>query len=165
MIKIKSDQEKELSFDLEIFGSANVPDVRLIMETSKSGIHLMFPATMEGATAKINIPKLNNILGLFEERVVGLKLETILDGNHSVIWEDNHVEIEVPVKVTAKAPEIQEKKPEKKAIKVKMIGSHDIEDPEEKKKSDLEKKEIKDSEKEKIKKSMKEMLMNNLEDE
>ena len=91
MIKIKSDQEKQLSFDLEISGSANVPEVRLVMETdNENGMKLVFPAIVEHGTAKVVIPMLKPILEAFQGSNTALKLETILDGVHSVIWEEPH---------------------------------------------------------------------------
>lgn len=132
MITIKSDQEKQLSFDLEISGSSTEPDVRLIMETN-SGMDLMFKAEMSHGTAKVVIPELGPILEAFENRNVSLKLETIVDGNWSEIWEDLNVTIEEPVKVTTKKPLVEDtaKTETKKTIKVKSIKETEIKkDPE-----------------------------------
>jgi hypothetical protein len=133
MITIKSDQEKQLSFELEISGSANEPDVRLVMETRKGGLKLMFPAEMDHGTARVVIPELGPILEAFGERKVSLQLETILDGDHSVIWEDSNVEIEEPVKITTKKPVVENntKTDTRKIIKVKGIDETEIKkDPE-----------------------------------
>ena len=126
MLKIKSDTEKHLSFDLEVSGSQNVPDVRLVMETKESDFQFLFPAKIENGVAKIVIPELNQFMEMLREKDVSVKLETILDGHYSVIWEDNSVLIEEPVKVTAKNPILKEKDTtDKQTIKVKNVSEKD----------------------------------------
>ena len=74
---------------------------------------------MNNGTASFTIPPLAPILEVLDSKNISIKLETILDNHHSIIWEDK-AEIEIPVSVTTKKPVIQDKETSKK-IKVKKI--------------------------------------------
>ncbi len=65
----------------------------------------------------------------FEDRKsVSVFLEAIVDGNHTLIWEDKEALLETPVSIKNKsAPKLEEKEAEKTTITVKSIDEKETE--------------------------------------
>jgi len=143
MITIKTDQEKKLYFDLEISGSANVPEVRLLL-MSEDLIGMVFKARLNHGTAKVVIPKLFPFLSALRGKALRLNLETILDGHHSSIWEERHVLIEEPVIITTSKPTEDMEETEIKVRKIEELNEDMKLETQTSKPKPLNKKSIKD---------------------
>ena len=136
MITLESNKQKNLSFDLEVSGSANLPEVRLVlMAEGKNG--LIFRGKMhESGAVKVSIPALDPVMGMLREKELTLKLETIVDNQWNEIWEDNNIRIKEPVSVKATSP-VLEDKDEEVGIKVNSVKDDDAEPKSKKPKFDI----------------------------
>jgi len=142
MIKLRTNKEKRLSFDLDFTGAKNLPEnVRLVCETK--GHTFFFEGAYEGGKFTASIPKLEETVYsslLNNNDVVKTKLEFVIDEKYFSPWSDT-LKIVRPVSVNVKNV-VEEKVEEDEGI---IINNIIVEE------SDVDKKpvlEVKESEEE-----------------
>ena len=112
MIKIKTDEEKLLNFDLQIEGTQSQPKVNFVIEGLSPGYNLTVPCDISGSGVSVKIPKLGGFLSeSMNGKTVRGRIEAILDDNFYESWS-GEIELETPVRIEAKEPKmVEEEKP------------------------------------------------------
>jgi len=129
MIKLKTDKEKRLSFDLDFTGAKNLPEnVRLVCEAK--GHTFFFEGTYEGGKFMANIPKLEETAYsslVSNNDVVKAKLEFVIDEKYFSPWSDT-LKIIRPVSVNVKNV-VEEKVDEDEGIVISnmVVEATDVE--------------------------------------
>jgi len=96
-IKINPDESTELKFQVNVVGSSDIPNPRLIIPISENGISLVFEGKLDDNEVTVDISEL---LTLTDSINFDGKLEVIVGENIFVPWEDE-ITIEQPTKVVA----------------------------------------------------------------
>jgi hypothetical protein len=96
-IKINPDESTELKFQVNVVGSSDIPNPRLIIPISENGISLIFEGKLDDHEVTVDISEL---LSLTDSVNFDGKLEVIVGENIFVPWEDE-ITIEQPMKVVA----------------------------------------------------------------
>jgi Rps23 Pro-64 3,4-dihydroxylase Tpa1-like proline 4-hydroxylase len=121
MLKLNVNQEKELTFEVEIGGiQSELVDGYLRMTIDK--IQYGFPAKIGSKSISVDLPPLRSVTarGLKEGEEIDVKLEVIADGNYLVAWEDTFRLIN-PLTVEAKIMNHDfEERPQPK-LKTKLV--------------------------------------------
>jgi len=115
MITLKTNQSKEMSFEIEVEGSSVQPEARLTLE--QKDLSLSFPCQIRQGMITTTIPQMSKLLKECDDGIFNLKLEIFLEDSVYSPWEDN-IKIEKEVVVTTKAPVVTESVAPKTTIKV-----------------------------------------------
>ena len=137
-IKINPNESTELKFQVNVSGSYDTPNPRLVIPITENGISLVFEGTLNDHEVTVDISEL---LSLTDSTEFNGKLEVIVGENIFVPWEDEIVidkpttvvatsmdtpvikeetKVEVKVKRAKKKKPLEEKtEPKKKVMKVK----------------------------------------------
>jgi hypothetical protein len=125
MITFKSDTCKKMKFNIGVTGidpAALISKFTLVSEN----VSVSFPAKMIKNDIVVEIPALENAVGMFEGNI-SAKLEVIAGDTYITPWEDT-VKIDKVVKVEATITEVEEiEKKIKPAIKASIIAELDKE--------------------------------------
>jgi hypothetical protein len=125
MITFKSDTCKKMKFNIGVTGvdpAALVSKFTLLSEN----ISVSFPAKMIDNDIVVEIPALENAVGMFEGNI-SAKLEIIAGDTYITPWEDT-VKIDQVVKVEARITEVEEIE-KKLEIKASIIAELDKPEP------------------------------------
>lgn len=118
-IKINPDESTELKFQVNVVGSSDIPNPRLIIPISENGISLVFEGRLDDHEVTVDISEL---LTLTDSVNFDGKLEVIVGESIFIPWEDE-INIEQPTKVIATSltsiPVVEETKVEAKVVKTK----------------------------------------------
>lgn len=126
-IKINPDESTELKFQVNVVGSSDLPNPRLIIPISESGVGLVFEGKLDDHEVTVDI---SDLLELTDSVNFDGRLEVIVGENIFVPWEDE-ITIEQPLKVSVSSlmdePTLKEEtkveatvevvKPKKKVVK------------------------------------------------
>lgn len=137
MIEIKSDEEKIISFDMQVEGTGELPKVRLIIEQVNQKFDISVPCTYEHGVVEVRIPKFDELMpDISETKRLRARVEAIVEDTIGVPWEDEiHVEPTIKIKATqtnirteSKKPKIQAVIKEVKTLKTKPLKEQDSRD-------------------------------------
>ena len=108
MITLKSDEEKLISFDMNIQNSSKLPSIRLVIENINSDFDITIPATFEQGIVEAKIPKMDGLINEFSgKKRLKARVEAIIEDTYFIPWESDII-VEPTVKVLAKQKEIKE---------------------------------------------------------
>ena len=115
-IKINPNESTELKFQVNVSGSYDTPNPRLVIPITENGISLVFEGILNDHEVTVDISEL---LLLTDSTEFNGKLEVIVGENIFVPWEDE-ITIDKPTTVVATSMDIPTIKEETK-VEVKVV--------------------------------------------
>jgi hypothetical protein len=124
MLKLNVNQEKQLTFDVEI-GGVQTEQLDGFLRISIDKIEYGFPAVIGSKSVSVSLPPLKSVAArsLKEGKEVEVKLEIVADGNHLIAWEDTFRLVN-PLTVEAKIVDKDFKERPKLKTKLVQEGSN-----------------------------------------
>lgn len=131
MIEISPNESTILKFKVDVEGTEETPQPRLVIPISKKGVSLVFEGNIKKDEVSVDVKEL---LKLTDSKEFSGKLEVIVEDSFFIPWEDKIV---IKKSTTVKAKTVKNTIKESKKIQVKAKNKADKETVMEIKKKDL----------------------------
>jgi hypothetical protein len=90
MLRLNVNQEKQLTFEVQIGGVADYDKLESYFRITINEVGYVFPARVSSNSITVNLPPLNKVIGqqMREGDEAEIKLEVIADGHYLTPWSD-----------------------------------------------------------------------------
>jgi hypothetical protein len=103
MLRLSANEEKELTFEVQIGGVSDFDKVESFFRIVFEGIEYGFPCKVTRDSIQVSLPPLNKVIAkrIREGDEVDIKLEVVVDGHYLLPWQDR-AKLSNPLVIEAK---------------------------------------------------------------